>query len=209
LPHGKPELTGCQVSILTKVVTLRGVDRGEPPVPRRNADTRDEIRSVALELFATHGVEQTSLRQIAERLDITKAALYYHFPSKDELIAELAEPLIDDLGGFLTHALETPPRDVRGLLSGYLDLCHQHRLLFQTFLREPAALARLGVLTTVLHRRTELDRLLVGSDHPADRARAIIAFGGLQDCAVLLADEPLESYRESAIASALRALQAG
>lgn len=178
-------------------------------MPRRNADTREDIRAVAMELFAENGVEQTSLRQIAERLDITKAALYYHFPSKDELVAELAEPLVDDLDGFLTRALETTPDDVRGLLSGYLDLCHRHRLLFQTFLREPATLARLGVLTTVLHRRTELDRLLVGSDRPADRARAIIAFGGLQDCAVLMADQPLESYRESAIAAALRALQAG
>jgi AcrR family transcriptional regulator len=44
---------------------------------------------VALELFTEHGYEATSLREIAERLGVTKAALYYHFKSKDEIIASL------------------------------------------------------------------------------------------------------------------------
>lgn len=176
-------------------------------MPRRNADTREEIRAVALELFAAHGVDRTSLRQIAERLDITKAALYYHFPSKDELLAELARPMIDDLGAYLAEADGATPGDAPELLSRYLDLCYRHRLLLQAMLRDPAALAKLDVLTALLHRRTEVDRALVGSDRPADRARAIIAFGGLQDCVVLLGDEPLESFRDAAVASALRALQ--
>jgi hypothetical protein len=54
-----------------------------------------------------------------------------------------------------------------------------------------------------------VDRLLVGSDAPADRVRAIIAFGGLQDCVVLMGDEPLDSYADAAVASAVRALQPG
>jgi AcrR family transcriptional regulator len=182
-------------------------------LPRRNTDTREEIRAVALELFAAHGVEKTSLRQIAERLDITKAALYYHFPSKDDLLAELAQPMIDDLGTFLDEAHDAArratPAAARELLSSYLELCYRHRLLLQSLLRDPAALAKLGVLTTVLYRRVELDRVLVGSDEPADRARAIIAFGGLQDCVVLMGDAPLESYRSVAVDSALRALLPG
>ncbi|MCW2946577.1 MAG: putative transcriptional regulator, TetR family, partial [Actinoallomurus sp.] len=45
----------------------------------RRSDTREKIQAVALELFAEHGYDKTSLREIAERLDVTKAALYYHF----------------------------------------------------------------------------------------------------------------------------------
>jgi AcrR family transcriptional regulator len=176
-------------------------------VPRRNADTRGEIRAVALELFAEHGVEQTSLRQIAERLDITKAALYYHFRSKDELLGDLARPMIEDLEEYLAQARDAGPGDAPDLLRRYLELCHRHRKLLQSVLRDPAVLARLGVLTAVLYRRLEVDRALVGSDLPADRVRAVIAFGGLQDCAVLLGDEPLESYLDAAVASALRALR--
>ena len=82
-------------------------------MPRRNADTREDIRVVAMELFAENGFEQTSLRQIAERLDITKAALYYHFPSKDELLAELARPMIEDLEAYVATALAAPSRTTR------------------------------------------------------------------------------------------------
>ena len=178
-------------------------------MPRRNADTREDIRAVALELFAENGVEQTSLRQIAERLDISKAALYYHFPSKDELLAELARPMIDDLEAYLASARGAGPADAPALLRRYLELCHRHRHLLQSVLRDPAALAKLSVLAAVLYRRLEVDRALVGSDRPADRVRAVIAFGGLQDCAVLMGDEPLDGYADAAVASALRALRPG
>jgi len=178
-------------------------------VPRRNSDTREDIRAVALELFSENGVEQTSLRQIAERLDITKAALYYHFPSKDELLAELARPMIDDLEAFLAHVREVGPGDPEPILRRYLEVCHRHRKLLQSVLRDPAVLSRIDGLTRVLHRRIEVDRLLAGSDRPADRVRATIAFGGLQDCAVLMGDEPLSSYADAAVAAALRALRPG
>jgi AcrR family transcriptional regulator len=136
-------------------------------VPRRNADTREDIRAVALELFVENGFEQTSLRQIAERLGITKAALYYHFPSKDELLAELAQPLIDDLDGFFAHVREVGPGDPEAILRRYLELCHRHRKLFQSVLHDPTVLARLGTLTQVLYRPR--GRPAAGRQRPARR----------------------------------------
>jgi AcrR family transcriptional regulator len=53
------------------------------------AGTRSRIRQVALDLFTENGYEATSLREIAERLGVTKAALYYHFKTKDDIIASL------------------------------------------------------------------------------------------------------------------------
>ncbi|MFI9328213.1 TetR/AcrR family transcriptional regulator [Kitasatospora sp. NPDC052868] len=50
------------------------------------SDTRARIVAVALELFAEQGYEQTSLREIADRLGVTKAALYYHFKTKDDIV---------------------------------------------------------------------------------------------------------------------------
>src|SRR3954471_12175134 len=110
-------------------------------MPRQTAaDTRAEIRAVAAELFAQQGFEQTSLRQIAERLGITKAALYYHFPSKDELLAELARPMIEDLEAYVAQAHGAGPDDAPELLRRYLELCHRNRKLLQGVLREPAVL---------------------------------------------------------------------
>jgi AcrR family transcriptional regulator len=58
---------------------------------RTRGDTRARIQQVAVELFAEHGYEGTSLREIAERLDVTKAALYYHFKSKEDIVRSLVE----------------------------------------------------------------------------------------------------------------------
>ncbi|WP_369272655.1 TetR/AcrR family transcriptional regulator [Streptomyces sp. R11] len=86
---------------------------------RRRGDTRQRIQDVALELFAEQGYEKTSLREIAERLEVTKAALYYHFKTKEEIIVSLFEDLtkpIEDLiewGRRQPHTLETKQEIVR------------------------------------------------------------------------------------------------
>jgi AcrR family transcriptional regulator len=58
------------------------------PRPERGA-TRERILEVALELFNERGYDKTSLREIAERLGITKAALYYYFERKEDILLEL------------------------------------------------------------------------------------------------------------------------
>jgi len=50
-------------------------------------DTRGRILEAARRRFADQGYEATSLREIAEDLGVTKAALYYHFPSKVDILA--------------------------------------------------------------------------------------------------------------------------
>src|ERR1700756_2208985 len=59
----------------------------------RGRDTRSRLREVALELFGEQGYEKTSLREIAERLDVTKAALYYYFKTKEDIIISLFQDL--------------------------------------------------------------------------------------------------------------------
>ena len=60
-------------------------------------NTRQRIQDVALELFAEQGYEKTSLREIADRLGVTKAALYYHFRTKEDIlagiVARISEPI--------------------------------------------------------------------------------------------------------------------
>src|SRR5271154_1582743 len=52
-------------------------------------DTRERILDVALDLFIENGYDGTSLREVAEQLGVTKAALYYHFASKDDILMAL------------------------------------------------------------------------------------------------------------------------
>jgi AcrR family transcriptional regulator len=176
-------------------------------VARQRSDTRAEIRDTALELFAARGYRATSLREIAERLGITKAALYYHFPSKADLVRELVRPLFDDVEALLAAAERDGVPDRRALLGGYLDVSVRHHRLYTAVLTDVATFADLGLVPAVMAWRTRLTALLVGADPaPADAARAVIAVGGLQDCAVVLADAPIAGYREAALDAAVRAL---
>jgi AcrR family transcriptional regulator len=51
--------------------------------------TRDRILDIALDLFIENGFDKTSLREIAEQLGFSKAAIYYHFASKDDILMAL------------------------------------------------------------------------------------------------------------------------
>ncbi|OCT12858.1 hypothetical protein A8709_21235 [Paenibacillus pectinilyticus] len=59
------------------------------PVKRTGSETKAEAQRVALALFTSKGFEATSLREIAEQLGISKAALYYHFKSKDDIVKSM------------------------------------------------------------------------------------------------------------------------
>jgi len=56
--------------------------------------TRERILGIALDLFIEQGYDKVSLREIAERVGVTKAALYYHFASKDDIVRTLIAPVL-------------------------------------------------------------------------------------------------------------------
>lgn len=93
--------------------------------PARKA-TRRRILETAMELFVAQGYQQTSLRQLATRVGLTKAAVLYHFPAKEQILGALTEPLLEDMEAALAQAAAAePPAEPRwvcieGLLDSYL-----------------------------------------------------------------------------------------
>jgi AcrR family transcriptional regulator len=81
------------VPTATSKSTSRTRAKARPPAQPQSGDgarsTRERILDVALDLFTEQGYEKTSLRDIAEQLGITKAALYYHFERKQDILLEL------------------------------------------------------------------------------------------------------------------------
>jgi AcrR family transcriptional regulator len=82
-------------------------DAGATP----RTDTRSRVQEVALELFAEQGYEKTSLREIAERLGVTKAALYYHFKSKEDIVHSFTDDYFAELDALLDWAKDQPRGD--------------------------------------------------------------------------------------------------
>jgi AcrR family transcriptional regulator len=82
------------------------------------ADTRQRILDVALELFGEHGYAGTSIADITGRLGISKAALYYHFAAKDEILEALvAAPM----AGYRSQAESASGRPLPELLGAIVD----------------------------------------------------------------------------------------
>jgi AcrR family transcriptional regulator len=176
-------------------------------VPRpAAADTRARILEVALDLFTAQGLQQTSLRQIADRLGLTKPALYYHFASRDDLVGSLMRPFADDGDALLDRAERDGP-DARELLGEYFDLIYRHRRIVMVMLRDLSAPAFQDFPTRVIGWRTRLAVLLTGPDPTlAEQAKAVVALGGLADCTIQFGDHPAAEVRAAALAAAYATL---
>ena len=93
-------------------------------------------------------MQRTSLQDIADRLGITKPALYYHFASREELVRSIVEPLIDDGERFIAEPGAARSRDPRALLEGYFDFHYRHRADLLMLVAELTTLAELGLIDT-------------------------------------------------------------
>jgi AcrR family transcriptional regulator len=103
--------------------------------------TRERILDVALDLFIEKGFDKTSLREIAEQLGVTKAALYYHFASKEDILMALHLRLHEfgtDALGQLGDQEPTPARWA-DLLDQIVGQMLAHRKIFLLHERNPAA----------------------------------------------------------------------
>jgi AcrR family transcriptional regulator len=99
--------------------------------------TRTRIQEVALDLFAERGYDQTSLREIADRLGVTKAALYYHFKTKEDILASTLEDYLAEVYELIEWAREQPrtPASRHELLSRYAGLVGK-RLTAMRFMQQ-------------------------------------------------------------------------
>lgn len=85
----------------------------EAPVDARRTDTRERILTVAATLFAEHGFAGTSIRDISDALGVTKAALYYHFGSKDEILRAIVDQPIGAIRGVLEREQDLSTAEAR------------------------------------------------------------------------------------------------
>jgi AcrR family transcriptional regulator len=150
------------------------------------SDTRARIQQVAVELFTEHGYDGTSLREIAERLEVTKAALYYHFKSKEDIVASLMEDYAQKMDALIAWGREQPRNAPtrRELLSRYVDIVAESGQVFRMLHQNQAAVSTLSSAKS----RGELFKERIGSliellSEPdaslTARVKAAMAIGGI------------------------------
>jgi AcrR family transcriptional regulator len=113
--------------------------------PRRRRLRPEQRRELlvqgAMELFAEHGYEGTSMTQIAKASGVTPAVIYDHFPSKAQLAVELLEQQTASLLGFVGKALETAPEtesaQMRAGVEAFFTYVEEHRFAWRMLFRDP------------------------------------------------------------------------
>ena len=74
---------------------------------RRKREVRERILSVAMVRFVRQGFEETTVDQIAEDADVAQKTFFNYFPTKQQLLRELAEERFDELQEILEEERET------------------------------------------------------------------------------------------------------
>lgn len=172
-------------------------------------DTAARIRGVALELFSRHGYEKASLRQIAEELGITKAAVYYHYRSKVDILDDLLRPVADEeekiLAEARTTALDSRAERFR-LVERYLDLVLQNRRLTMYVVSDIVGASNSRMVPRLQRHDRELAALLAQEDLPmAEQVRTLSALGAIM-AILTLVDVPSEELRPVVLDAARGAL---
>ncbi|MFF1924602.1 TetR/AcrR family transcriptional regulator [Streptomyces sp. NPDC058221] len=150
---------------------------GSTPQPRRG-NTRQRIQDVALELFVEQGYEKTSLREISEQLDVTKAALYYHFKTKEDILVSIFEDLNRPVEELIAWG-EKQPRTLetkKEILRRYSEALRAAAPLFRFMQENQATVRDLSIGQTMKGRVLGLVGLIKEPDAPlADQVRCFSA----------------------------------
>jgi AcrR family transcriptional regulator len=128
--------------------------------------TRSRMLAAAMKLFSQHSFAGTSLQMIADDLDLTKAAIYYHFQTREKLLLALMQPILSEIGKVAETSESQRGARARAsaMLSGYADIVARNRSLAAVTVFDPS-------VRSVLRSQPEWAAVI-------DRQLALLAGGG-------------------------------
>lgn len=160
--------------------------------------TRAGIQSAALALFAARGYDATSLQDIADELELTKAAVYYHFPSKLELLQSICEPVYERVAAIIAEAAAQTSRQRRidVVAEGFADLTVGRRATVSVLTADPVMHGRMKAASKMDDLLDQATRVIYGDDPTPDQVLAVRAIAGVSDTISALPELDDEQARE-------------
>ncbi|SRR5579875_300645 len=103
----------------------------------QSQDSREEILKAAIRLFASRGFHETSMSEVAREAKVSKALIFWHFKTKEELflavLDKLLEPYVID---FAEESEKLDAREqIRKLVNGYVNFVRENGSSVSFFLR--------------------------------------------------------------------------
>ena len=170
------------------------------------------IARLALERFRVGGFVGTSIADLAGLLGVSKAAIYYHYRSKDTLLHHLIDPLLDAIDACIQD--QTTPaasaRTHRQLLDAYLAVLLAHREVVPLVATDVAVLNHPTIGARLRAQNQQLRALLTAPDTSISALlRAEAALGAIWR--PLIAQPPLDltdpAHQRTLIDAAVATLQ--
>jgi AcrR family transcriptional regulator len=164
-------------------------------------DSRQRFIDVAVRLFTQRSFAGTSLQMIADELGVTKAAVYHHFHTREDLLNAVVEPLLEQLRIIVDAAEQQRSIHARAeyMLTGYTGLAVRNRALLSVLAADPGAIEMLRSqrdLGTLIDRQIKL--LADVDPGPAGLVKAALVLAGIAGAAgptlVELDDDDLNRY---------------
>ena len=123
-------------------------------------DTKEKILQTALRLFAEHGFEGVSMRDIASEIGITKAALYRHYESKRAIFDAIVKRMEEE-DGARAAAYDVPEEPIAESAEPYRNteltaLCNYTVAQFLYWTTDPFASAFRRMLTLEQYHDEEM-----------------------------------------------------
>jgi AcrR family transcriptional regulator len=145
-------------------------------------DSRQRFIDVAVRLFTQRSFAGTSLQMIADELGVTKAAVYHHFHTREELLNAVVEPMLGQLEIIIDAAEKQRSVSARAeyMLSGYAGLAVRNRAFISVLAADRGVIEILRAqhdLGTLIDRQIKL--LADVDPGPAGLVKAALVLSGI------------------------------
>jgi AcrR family transcriptional regulator len=173
-------------------------------------NTRRHLLDVALVLFAERGYDGTSLQMIADRMGVTKAAVYYHFHTKADILQALNDAAIEAAAELLdaVSAIGSRRERTERLATGIVDLLLKNRNLMTMLAGDPVMRSRMKQMKSAQGDiRNRAVRTLFGEEATLDQRVAAYAAGAISEIIPYLDDVPDDELRSVLIRTCLHILR--
>lgn len=172
---------------------------------REKEEVRRKILDAAQELFAREGYEQVTMRRLADAIEYSPTAIYYHFEDKDDVVHSLCQELFGKLFAAVSQrdAPDDPVEQIRqlGRAYGAFGLRHPNHYRFMFMTPKPAShkpepgdggYRAFGLLRQAVERAIEAGRFAPGDPH----AIATVLWASLHGAVALVTVNGPEKFPE-------------
>lgn len=107
--------------VTSRTAAPRSGGKGKAPSVNSDSISRERVMKVALQKFLQHGYAGTSMKALAQELGVSAPAIYWYFPSKDDLYVSVLDAAMRD---FLAHVRDSITEDDPVLRLGQIVRAH-------------------------------------------------------------------------------------